>query len=319
MKVDPPVPNFPDTVVLAGGGTLGEAWMTGVAIGLKRGGGPDLTMAGQFIGTSAGSIMATMIAGGTPLERRMQRLSGDSGIAEVEVRPTYSRLAREPGPMRRLAAGLAARAGLALLGPGSRFIRRAFLRRIPEGREGLGRLGESIDRLGLTWNGRLRITAVDLESADRVVFGNEFTDSVSVSDAVLASCAIPGYFRPVRGGGRTFVDGGVWSFSNLDLAGSGEGRTVVCLNPAGTRVEGVPRLRAALTAGAIRLLSWLEAAKLRRDGTRVTVIRPNAEAAVAIGPSRMDSARLEETVSAGIAQGLGLAESLGQRFSPASP
>ena len=107
----------------------------------------------------------------------------------------------------------------------------------------------------------------------------------------------------------------MWSFSNLDLAGSGEGRTVVCLNPAGTRVEGVPGC-AALTAGAIRLLSWLEAAKLRRDGTSVTVIRPNAEAAVAIGPSRMDSVRLEATVSAGIAQGL-VADSLGQRFSPA--
>lgn len=309
--------NTPDTVVLAGGGTLGEAWMTGVAIGLKRGGGPDLTMAGQFIGTSAGSIMATMITGGTPLEHRMQRLSGDSGIAEVAVSPTYTRIGSEPGRLRRFVAGFFGGAGLALLGPGSRFIRRAFLRRIPEGRQDLGRLGESIDRLELGWNGRLRITAVDLESADRVVFGHEFTDSVSVSDAVLASCAIPGYFRPVRGGGRTFVDGGVWSFSNLDLAGSGEGRTVVCLNPAGTRVEGVPRLRAALTAGAIRLLSWLEAAKLRRDGTSVTVIRPNAEAAVAIGPSRMDSARLEATVAAGVAQGLGLAESLGQRFTSA--
>ena len=184
--MDPLASNSPDTVVLFFFKQQTAYEMTGVASGLKRGGGPDLTMAGQFIGTSAGSIMATMITGGTPLERRMQRLSGDSDIAGAEVDPSYTRIGREPGRVRRSAAGLAAMAGLALLGPGSRFIRRAFLRRIPEGRHDLGRLGESIDRLGLSWNGRLRITAVDLESADRVVFGNEFTDSVSVSDAVLA-------------------------------------------------------------------------------------------------------------------------------------
>ena len=300
--------------MLAGGGTLGEAWMTGVTIGVKRGGGPDLTHAGQFIGTSAGSIMATMIVGGTSLEHRMQRLSGDEGITDVETHATYSRLAREPGPVRRRVAGLVARAGLLLLGPGARFIRRAFLRRIPDGKETLDRLGHSIDRLDLNWNGRLRLTGVDRDSADRVVFGQEMVDTVSVRDAVLASCAIPGYFEPIHRGGRSFVDGGVWSFSNLDLADSGKGKVVICLSPAGTRVEGAPKLRGSVAAAGIRLFSWLEAASLRRNGTRVTVIRPNAEAAVAIGPSRMDPVRIEETLAAGINQGLGLAESLKERL-----
>ena len=306
----------PDTLVLAGGGTLGEAWMTGVAIGIKRGGGPDLTMAGHFIGTSAGAIMASMIVGETSLEYRMQKLTGDPDVAHVDVAPTYSRLGREPRAIGRFFSGILARFGLTVLGPGSKFLRRAFLRRVPEGKQNLDRLGRSIEQLGISWNGRLRITAVDQESSDRVVFGCQYTDTVSVSDAVIASCAIPGYFKPIAGGGRSFVDGGVWSFSNLDLAGSGKGRTVICLSPAGTRVEGVPRLRGAITAAGIRLFSWLEAASLRRDGTRVTVIRPNAEAAVAIGPSRMDSARIEATVAAGIAQGLGLAEVLSQRFRP---
>ena len=64
--------------------------------------------------------------------------------------------------------------------------------------------------------------AMDYGSGRRVVFGRAGAPAAELADAVAASCAIPGFYRSVRIGGRRYVDGGVRSTSNLDaLAGEG--------------------------------------------------------------------------------------------------
>src|SRR5437016_3545735 len=53
--------------------------------------------------------------------------------------------------------------------------------------------------------------ATDYESGHRVAFGQAEAPTAEIADAVAASCAIPGVFRPVEIGGRRYVDGGICS------------------------------------------------------------------------------------------------------------
>jgi len=62
------------------------------------------------------------------------------------------------------------------------------------------------------------VTAVDIDRAERVVFGPGYEDRVPVSQAVAASCCVPGLFRPYRIGDRYFVDGEVARTLSADLA-----------------------------------------------------------------------------------------------------
>src|SRR3954462_5908974 len=122
------------------------------------------------------------------------------------------------------------------------------------------------------------MAAVEVESGRRVMFGTPGAPELSVAQAVLASCAIPGVFRPVRFGGRTYVDGGAWSPTNMDAADVGRGDTVLCLNPTAT-------------AGALgpvsRSIAAAEALVLKRRVATVTVVNPDEAAAAAMGPNLM--------------------------------
>ena len=71
----------------------------------------------------------------------------------------------------------------------------------------------------------------DYRTGKRVPFGRTDSPPATVADAVAASCAIPGFYRPVKIGGRRYVDGGVCSASNLDLLAGRGLDLVICLNP----------------------------------------------------------------------------------------
>ncbi|MCU0657504.1 MAG: patatin-like phospholipase family protein [Polyangiaceae bacterium] len=62
------------------------------------------------------------------------------------------------------------------------------------------------------------VTAVDLDRAERAVFGPGYNDRVPISQAVAASCCVPGLFRPYRIGDRYYVDGEVARTLSADLA-----------------------------------------------------------------------------------------------------
>jgi NTE family protein len=77
----------------------------------------------------------------------------------------------------------------------------------------------------------LYLAATDLDTCERVVFGSDGWDDVPISRAVSASSALPMVYRPVRIGDREYVDGGIMSTTNLDIAVEAGARLVVVVNP----------------------------------------------------------------------------------------
>ena len=131
-----------------------------------------------------------------------------------------------------------------------------------------------------------------------MVFGEPGAPEAGVGEAVEASCAIPGVFRPVEIDGRSYVDGGAWSPTNMDAAPAERGQRVLCLNPT-----------ASLPAfGALsRSIARFEALVLERRGASVTIVSPDKASGKAMGSNLMDGSSRDEVVAAGLAQGRALA------------
>ncbi|MBI3784161.1 MAG: patatin-like phospholipase family protein [Deltaproteobacteria bacterium] len=77
----------------------------------------------------------------------------------------------------------------------------------------------------------LYISAMNLDTAERVVFGHDEDSSVTVSEAVQASTALPGFYRPARINGVDYVDGGVRRTANIDVAIEHGADLIICYNP----------------------------------------------------------------------------------------
>ena len=187
----------------------------------------------------------------------------------------------------------------AVSAPGGALVRSAMLARAPDTGRTLGRLHDELERSGARFDGRLRVCCVDRRSGRRVVFGAPGAPRASVADAVTASCAIPWVFAPVRIGERDYVDGGVWSVTNLDAAPARRDTEVLCLDPTAS-------LRSALRQ-AFRVAISVELQILRRRGARVRHVGPDAEAAQAMGTDFMATAPSAAALAAGHRQGRALA------------
>lgn len=77
----------------------------------------------------------------------------------------------------------------------------------------------------------LYVVAVDLDNGQAVHFGEPGRRAVPISRAVQASTALPGLYRPVRIGGRDFVDGGVKKTAHINLAIQRGAELIICINP----------------------------------------------------------------------------------------
>lgn len=298
----------PDVLVLGGGGVLGEAWMMGVLAGIEEVTGFDLRRCEYFVGTSAGSIVAShLVAGDSP--RRPASVATDPGEAASEPAWTLAadglEAARRAGAWALAAAASFAPLALGLAAPGGALMRRALLDRLPRPRERLDRLQAEIARLGARFDGRLRVVAVDRGTGRRVVFGSPGAPPATVAEAVAASCTIPWLFAPVEIGGRDYVDGGVWSPTNMDAAPAGRGAQVLCLNPTAT-IAGSSSVF-ALFRSVSRSAAAVEELVLRQRGASVQRVAPSAECAAAMGANLMDGARRERTLAGGYRQGVLLA------------
>lgn len=304
----------PDTLVLGGGGTLGEAWMSSLLSGLEQGDDFDARGCRCYVGTSAGSIVAASLVAGLAPDARLGTIAaagvdGDASAGEAAGSAANPLLRQALGGVTELAGAAAAPlASLALASTarGGALLRRSILRAVPNGRRSLAELGRMVEQAGVGWDGRLRIVALDLDNGRRVVFGAPGAPEVSVSVAVQASCAVPGVFRPVLAGGRTYIDGGAWSPTNIDAAAADRGSAVLCLNPTGSLRPAAGSLAGAL-GPVSRGLAGTEALALRRHGVSVTTVNPDAASAAAMGVNLMDPARRREVIAAGIAQGRALA------------
>jgi NTE family protein len=133
--------------------------------------------------------------------------------------------------------------------------------------------------------GRLQITALDALTGDLAVFDAD--SGVRLLDAVGASCAVPGIWPPVTINGRRYIDGGIRSAANADLAAGCERIIVIAplASGFGPLASPVNQGRALSAAGAL-----------------VTVIKPDKAALRAIGRNVLDPARRPAAALAGYAQ-----------------
>ncbi|MEU8463836.1 patatin-like phospholipase family protein [Streptomyces sp. NPDC029003] len=261
-------------LVLGGGGLTGIGWETGILYGLARA-GVDLTGADLVVGTSAGSVVGAQLTSGlfTPQELYERQLGDAAGEAAARIGAgTVARYALALARSRD-AAGYRRRVGamaLAARTPDEAERRAVLEARLPS-REWPER--------------RLVVTAVDAHSGEAAAFDRE--GPAGLVEAVSASCAVPGVWPPVTVGGRRFIDGGVRSATNADLAAGY--RRVVVLAPLALGAGKVPSPAA-------------QAARLRADGARVLLITPSAEARRAFGRNVLDPARRDPAARAGLAQ-----------------
>jgi NTE family protein len=196
-------------LVLAGGGVAGIAWELGVLRGIADADPGLLTSlrgADVVIGTSAGSAVAAQITSGALIDDLYSdQLSENSSELEVELDleelmarfVTATAGATSPEDMRRRIGVLALETPTV-----SEPTRRAVIAaRLPED----------------SWpDGALLLTAVEAETGEPAVFTKD--SRVDLVDAVAASCAVPGVWPPVTIDGHRYIDGGVRSGTNADLA-----------------------------------------------------------------------------------------------------
>ena len=216
-------------LVLGAGGVMGGAWLTGGLEALARETGWDPGSADHIVGTSAGSMMGALLAADIPpwfmvahsngevfdgLEGPDGRAAADadrSGGAVFRLERRFPRIG--PGSWsliaQRPAAPEPAHADRGHLRPAARgrHLERAAQGHDPPRRP--GRLARPPEPLGRS--------PATTPTGRRVPFGRADAPPAEIGDAVAASCAIPGFYRPVTIGGKRYVDGGVWSTSNLDI------------------------------------------------------------------------------------------------------
>lgn len=265
-------------LVLGGGGVTGVAWEIGLLYGLAER-GIDLTGADLFVGTSAGSVVAAQLTEGNPLaDLYAHELADTSGDTSAAIGT-------------RVLLGFV----LAALWPGDRAKGRARLgraalraRTIPESQRRTA-IAARVRRDD--WPAaRLLVPAVDALTGEVRVFDRD--SGVSLIDAVAASCAVPLVWPPMTVAGRRYVDGGVRSVANVDLA-RGYDRVVVI---------------APIVAAARRTDRPAAQARALGPGVRTAVVSPTDAALTAIGRNPLDPARRAPAAEAGRAQAAEVAE-----------
>jgi NTE family protein len=284
-------------LVLGGGGVRGASWMMGALHGLATETGWDPATADLLVGTSAGAVVGALTVAG--------------------VRPWDALAADGQDLLRALldAAGFRADPTLRSLRPGSPPLVRHALRAgpahamkavagvLPEGCVSTEPIARLVRERGAGWpgGGRLWIVATDYETGDRVAFGRRGAPRPELPVAVAASCAIPGFYRPVGAGGRRYVDGGLETGANLDLVAGEALDLVICLNPLSSR----PGTGASVYWPVRTLLHQHLQPQVRaveRSGARVVVLEPDGRSIDLIGFNPMSSHRVEEVGVAAAAE-----------------
>ena len=265
-------------LVLAGGGVAGIAWELGVLLGL-RDGEPDLVPAlvdaDVVIGTSAGAAVGAQITSDADLEELYAaQLRPESAEIEVDLDveslagsyETAARGAESPVAARRRFGDVA----LAAHTVSEAQRRTAIQARLPS----------------LGWPDRaLILTAVDTATGELRTFTPQ--GDTSLTDAVAASCAVPGVWPPVTIGGRRYMDGGMRSGTNVDLAAGCDRILVV-----------TPTL-----PGAPSLLGDLDGDVVAPDDARVLVVAANVRSVAAFGRNPLSPATRAPSAEAGRAVG----------------
>ena len=284
-------------LVLGGGGPVGIAWEAGLLAGLAQD-GVSLADADFILGTSAGSFVGAQLAmGRKPQELtaailaeadRPRPAQAGGGGAAPDLSPLMHMMwearqgVREPADVRRDIGAFALAA--------KTMDEAAFI----------ASFGRTFAALGdEVWpSPAFACTAVDALTGDFRLW--DAASGAGLTRAVASSCSVPGIFPPITIKGRRYIDGGMRSGTNADLA-KGHDLTVVIALSLGGETQMGRATQAQLDD---------EVAMLRDAGGQVEVIAPDADSQSAFGPNLMDPAHRPAAARAGLAQGARIAAAI---------
>ncbi|GIH15062.1 patatin-like phospholipase family protein [Rugosimonospora africana] len=286
-------------LVVGAGGAAGNAWAVGVVAGLAEA-GLDLTEAADLVvGTSSGATVAAWVRSGIPPAELLASVLSEPNrpVGQNREQPPSLPMAAVFERMRAIGAAATSAADLrramgafglesdATFGPAAAGQRRALVAaRLPR-RE---------------WPDRpMVVVAVDARTGELAAFDRD--SGVELVDAVTAATALPGAGPTHSINGTRYINGGVRSADNADLA-SGYANVVV-LSPFSERkgplpagqFEGLRRFPGADLAGQVEAL--------REQGSHVEVITPDTDSRAAMGTNQMDPTTRIPAARAGFAQG----------------
>ena len=244
------------TVVLGGGGTVGVAWQTGLLAGLRET-GLDLAGASAVVGTSAGSLVGALLAGGRDVTDALAVLAAVGPKLDLDSLATGS--ASFLDASRR--AGLAADPRQALRAIGS--TAQEATTTLTE--DDYLDLLETLD--GIAWPDGFRCTAIDTATGELVVWSQE--SGVPLLRAVAASCVVPMLFPTVTINGAHYMDGGILNHLNATVAPPSDVLVVLSCLPVGFPGDAVESSRPASTIRADAEVAQL------RETTRLVAVEPN--------------------------------------------
>jgi predicted acylesterase/phospholipase RssA len=233
-------------LVLGGGGFTGGVYEIGALRAL------DLLAVNStvnnfdiYVGTSAGSFVAGMLANGITPDEMMQVLSDDvpSELEDLDLdkvlKPNYLGFLQKAAmlPLRTVELMRA----LVRIGDFSAMdIGVGLAEALPTGLYTGSGIHDYVSEV-LTDAGRandfrllereLYLTATDLDTCERIVFGEEGWNDVPISKAIECSTALPIVYKPVELKGRQLVDGGIRSTTNVDIAVEKGAKFIVVVNP----------------------------------------------------------------------------------------
>jgi len=293
-------------LVLGAGGVVGQAYHAGALAALERVHGWDPRSASVIVGSSAGSVTATLLrlelpasdlaapALGWPVSADGERLMNAvmPETSDPLPQPTTRDLMR---PWRPPSAALIART---VRRPWAFRPEVAAMTLLPRGSvEITNRAARLHAHVGTRWPEHLWICVARRADGARVVLGRPGSPRATLASAVLASCAIPAYFAPVSIDGVEYFDGGVHSPTNADVLRNAGVDMVVVLSPM-TAAPGQLK-------GAEAMLRWApqrrlehEVNRLEASGSKVVRIEPGTAARSAMGLRAMAEDRSDRVTRA---------------------
>ncbi len=276
-------------LVLSGGGPVGIAWELGVAAGLEEE-GIRLADADFIVGTSAGSFVGAQLASGRMAKSLADAILVQSGAPASA--PASGARPSSPLNLTPLMEFMARAANESQSPEALRVEIGAFaLNTATMSEEAFTR---SMGRIPEDWPGkRFACTAVDALDGSFHIWDND--SGVSLTSAVSSSCAVPGVYPPVTINGRRYMDGGMRSSTNADLARGYEHVLIVSVRSASAAVGPIAELTQR------RLENEINA--LRESGSDVEILEPDETSASTLGTNLMDARNRAAAVETGLRQG----------------